>query len=66
MENEYIILSLVRLGLLGFSFFILPRGVLMIQAAWHANDHKKMRTGISLLWGGIIAGCMFLKMFGGV
>jgi hypothetical protein len=66
MGNEYVILSLVRLGILAFSFFVLPQGMVMIQAAWHANDHKKMRRGVSLLWGGIIAGCVFLKMFGGV
>jgi hypothetical protein len=65
MEKEYIILALARLGLLLFSFFALSQCVLMIKAAWQENDQKKMRKGVSLLWGGILAGCIFLKMFGG-
>jgi hypothetical protein len=65
VDIEYIILSLVRLGLLFFSFFALSRCVLMIKIAWKENNHKKMRRGISLLWGGVLAGCVFLKMFSG-
>jgi len=66
MNQEYIIFSLVRLGLLLFSFFALPPGILITKTAWHANDQKKMRKGISLLWGAILAGCLFLKMFKGI
>ena len=66
MEREYIILALIRLGLLIFSFFALSRCVLIIKMAWQTDDQKKMRKGIALLWGGVIAGMIFLKMFGGI
>lgn len=66
MEKEYIIWAVVRLGLVLFSFFALSRSILRIKVAWQENDQKKMNQGISLLWGGILAGCMFLKMFGGI
>ncbi len=59
-------LALVRLGLLFFSFFAVSRCVFMIKNAWQEKNQKKMRKGISLLWGGVLAGCMFLKMFGGL
>lgn len=64
MEREYIILSVIRLGLLLFSFFALSRCVLMIKMAWHQDDQKKMRKGVALLWGGVISGMIFLKIFG--
>ena len=66
MDKEYIILSLIRLGLLFFSFFALPHSVFAIRTAWEEKDQKKMRKGVSLLWGGILTGCMFLKMFNGI
>ena len=64
MERGYIVFSLVRLGLLLFSFFALPPSILMLKTAWQTNDHKKMRRGIALLWGAVLAGLLFLKMFG--
>lgn len=64
MEQEFVIFSIVRLALLLFSFFALPPGMLIVKSAWHTNDLKKMRKGIALLWGAILAGCMFIKMFG--
>lgn len=66
MEQGYIIFALVRLGLLLFSFFALPPGVLMVKSAWQKEDPKKMRKGISLLWGALLAGCLFVKMFRGM
>ena len=63
MEKEYLILSLARLGLLLFSFLSLPRCVLIIKNAWEENNKKKMYKDVTLLWFGIITGCMFLKMF---
>jgi len=63
MEQGYVVFSIVRLGLLLFSFFALPPSVLMLKTAWHTNDKKKMRKGISLLWGAILAGCLFVKIF---
>jgi len=65
MELGYIVFSIVRLGLLLFSFFALPPSILMLKTAWQMNDKKKMRKGIVLLWGSILAGCLFVKMFGG-
>jgi len=65
MEKEYAIIASVRLILLLFSFFALPRSVLMIKMAWQNNNEKKMRRGVSLLWGGFVAGCAFLKLFAG-
>lgn len=66
MEKEYVILSAARLGLLLFSFFALSRSVLTIKIAWQENNQKRMSRGVSLLWSGVIAGCMFLKLFDGV
>ena len=66
MGQEYIILSVVRIGLLAFSFIALPPSVLLVKTAWQTNDSAKMRKGIVLLWGAILAGCLFLKMFKGV
>lgn len=66
MDQEYIILSIARLGLLAFSFFVLPPSVLMIKTAWQTNDSKKIRKGITFLWAAILAGCLFLKMFRGL
>ncbi|MDE3046659.1 MAG: hypothetical protein KGJ02_08495 [Verrucomicrobiota bacterium] len=65
-SHEIVQSRVVRLGLLLFSFFALPPSVLMVKAAWRENNHKKMRLGISLLWSGILAGFIFLKMFGGM
>lgn len=62
MAKEYIILSLVRLGLLFFSFCTLPRSIFIIKMAWQENDQKKMSRGVSLLWGGVLAGLVFLKL----
>lgn len=64
MEKGYIILSTVRLGLLLFSFFSLSRCVLVIKVAWQQNNQKKMHKGIALLWGGVLAGMVFLRTFG--
>jgi len=66
MEQGYIVFSIVRLGLLLFSFFALPSSVLMLKTAWQTNDQKKIRKGIVLLWGSVLAGCLFVKMFGGM
>jgi hypothetical protein len=63
MEQGYVVFAMVRLGLLLFSFFALPPGILMLKTAWQMNDQKKMRKGITLLWGSILAGCLFIKMF---
>lgn len=65
MEQDYIAFSLIRLGLLLFSFFALPRSILMLKTAWPANDQKKIRKGIVFLWGAVLAGALFLKMFRG-
>lgn len=65
MEQGYIVFAVVRLGLLLFSFFTLPPSVLMIKKAWQMDDQKRMRKGIVLLWGALLAGCLFVKMFGG-
>jgi hypothetical protein len=65
MEQGYVVLSIVRLGLLLFSFFVLPLSILMLKTAWQMNDQKKIRRGIMLLWGSILAGFLFIKMFGG-
>ncbi len=66
MEPGYAVFSAVRLALLLFSFFALPPSILMLKTAWQTNDQKKMRKGIALLWGAILAGCLFVKMFGGM
>jgi hypothetical protein len=66
MEQSYIIFSVVRLGLLLFSLLALPPGILTLKTAWQTNDHKKMRRGIAFIWGAILAGCLFVKMFGGM
>lgn len=62
MEKNYIIFAAVRFGILLFSFLSLPPSILMIKTAWQTNDHKKMKRGVSLLWGAILAGCLFIKM----
>ena len=41
MELGYIVFSIVRLGLLLFSFFALPPSILMLKTAWQMNDKKK-------------------------
>jgi hypothetical protein len=41
-----------------------PPSILILKMAWKDNDPKKMRKGIALLWGAILAGGLFLKMFG--
>jgi hypothetical protein len=66
MEQNYIVLSVIRLGLLLFSLLALPPSLLMLKIAWQTNDHKKMRRGATLLWGAILAGCLFIKMFRGM
>jgi hypothetical protein len=66
MTQEYMIFSLIRLGLLLFSFFALPPSILMIKTAWQMSDQKRIRKGITLLWGSLLAGFLFIKMFGGI
>jgi hypothetical protein len=66
MEWSYIIFSVVRLGLLLFSLLMLPSSLVMLKTAWQTNDHKKMRKAATLLWGAILAGCLFIKMFVGM
>jgi len=66
MYQEYVIFAVVRLALLIFSFFALPPSILMVKTAWQTGDSKKMRKGITLLWGAVLAGCLFLKMFRGI
>lgn len=65
MAPGYIIFSLVRLGLLLFSFFTLPQSVVILKTGWETGDQKKMRRGVALLWGSILAGFLFIKMFWG-
>ena len=65
MDREYIFISLIRLGLLLFSFLALPQGLLMMKSAWLENDSKKIKKGVSLIWGAIISACIFLKMLRG-
>ena len=65
MDKEHLILYVARLGLLLASFLSLHRSVLIIKSAWEENNKKKMSRGVTLLWVGIITGCMFLKMFKG-
>lgn len=56
MNIEYVILSVIRLGLLLFSFFALSRCVLVIKVAWQENNQKKMNKRVSLLWGDLLLG----------
>ncbi len=66
MEQGYVVFAVVRLGLLLFSLLALPPSLLTLKTAWQTNDHKKMRRGATLLWSAILAGCLFIKMFGGM
>lgn len=66
MGQEYIIFSIVRLGLVLFSFLALPPSILMLKTGWQTNDQKKIRRGVVLLWGAILTGCLFIKMFRGI
>ena len=51
MEIEFLIFSLARLGLLAFSFFALPPGLLITKADWETNDIKKCAKVFLLFWG---------------
>jgi len=61
MEVEYIIIWIVRLGLLTLSIFLLPRQLMKAKIAWDNRNEKQFNRAVSYVWGAILFGLIAIQ-----
>jgi len=54
VEIEYIIIWIVRLGLLFLSTLLLPRQLIKAKIAWDNRNEKQFNRAVSYVWGAVL------------
>jgi hypothetical protein len=61
MEIEYIIIWIVRLGLLILSTLLLPRQLMKAKVAWDNRNKKQFNRAVSYVWGAVLFGLIAIQ-----
>ncbi|EKE08348.1 MAG: hypothetical protein ACD_17C00217G0002 [uncultured bacterium] len=61
MEIEYVVIWMVRLGLLILSTFLLPRQLMQAKVAWDNRNKKQFNRAVSYVWGAILFGLIAIQ-----